>query len=245
MAETAEAVLGTAPETPEPTAPETPAPEPTADAPAPQEGTEQPQQPDWLERMEGRFNELRSDLGIELPEQPEEPATVQSAPQSTQPEPEPGEEEYAFGDPDLDPDAQAQIQSYLDRKAEEAADRRLKPFFEQENTRRRVEAAMALEEQFPELREPRVAQPIVQMAHGLLNEMGVAQAASHPASVKLVQLIYLASKAEAAASSETPAGEAREVALEQPGARAPGGTGELTEAQSVVAAGGNGLSFLR
>jgi len=251
MAETAEAVLnGTPPEGPEQTA----APEALASTDPPVESPEQggeqateAPQPDWLERMENRFTELRSDLGIELPEQPDPQQAQQQPGQAPQPEPEQfgDPEEYEFGDPEVDPDAQAQIQAYLDRKAEEAADRRLKPFFEEENRRRRVEAAMALEEQYPELREPRVAQPIVQMAQGLLHELGATEAASHPASVKLVQLIYLASKAEAAASSEGPAGEQQqEVALEAPGARAPGGTGELTEAQQIVQSGAGALPWM-
>jgi hypothetical protein len=253
MAETAEVILNGQPteipgEPQETPAPETLAAEPTTES-APQEG-EQATEPSWLDRMETRFSELRTDLGIEEPpEQAPQQQQQQQQVQTTQPEPEP-DDLSEFGDPEVDPDAQAQIQAYLDRKAEEAADRRLAPFFEQENTRRRVEAAMALEEQYPELRESRVAQPIVQMAHGLLHELandaqvpGLAEKlAGHPSSVKLVKLIYMASKAEAAASSETPAGSTQEITLETPGARPPSGQPEgPTEAQSFVQAGGTPL----
>lgn len=226
-----------------PPEPETPAPETTSQT-QPEPTTEAPQEglaPELQEQLDSRFGALRSELGLELPafdpgQAPEEPE-------------QPDQPEFGYqnqvGDEfsDVDEETQQRIEAYLDQKIEQATGRRLEPFFEGEMRRQRVEAGLALEEQYPELKNKQVAEPVFNLGKGLLEEMGAPQLVNHPTFPKFLQLIYLASKADAAASSETPAGqEGHEVTLEQPGARAPSaGQEELTEQQRIVGADGPGL----
>ena len=218
--------------------------QPQGEQPAGQEGS-----PEWVSAMNARFDELRSDLGLmALPPQAQTPQAQQQAAAQANPDfldqlfpaaPEagqPGDDQQAQFDPftgePLDQgygpqdqqEAAAQLREYLQEQIQQGVQEQLNPFFETQMRDQRVNAALALEEEFPELRNPEIAQPVVQMAQGLVSEMGMPEAANHPAIAKVVRLIYMASKAGAAASSETPAGQqpSSEVQLETPGARVPG-----------------------
>lgn len=248
--ETAEEITQAPAEPAEPAAPETPAPA-TESAPETPETTDTGGiSPELASQIDSRFAEMRSDLGLDAP-----PTGAQGT-EEQQPHPveqifpaaQPLEEGEAGGDDsydqyaDPDEEARREVEEYLNQKAQEAAEKQLAPFFEQEQRRQRVEAAMALEDEFPELRDSRVAGPVVQLGQAMLAEMGIPEAANHPGFAKLCKVLYMASKAEAAASSETPAGEGQEVALEQPGARAPSpAQSEPTLQEQIVGSGSPGL----
>lgn len=206
--------------------------------------------PEWVSALNERFDELRQDLGLmSLPPQPQTPQAQQQAAAQANPDfldqlfPAAPEGEGGQGELQFDPftgepleggqqgygpedqqQAAAELREYLQEQIQSGVQEQLNPFFESQMRDARVNAALALEEEFPELRNPAVAQPVVQMAQGLVSEMGMPEAANHPGIAKVVRLIYMASKAGAAASSETPAGQQSpgEVQLETPGARVPG-----------------------
>lgn len=233
------------------------------------------QSPEWVADLQGRFDELRSDLGlVSLPPQPQTPEAQQAAgeqlpadllsqlyPAAPEAGQVPGQEQQPQFDPftgePLEPagygpqdqaEAAAQLREYLQGEIDQRVQEQLNPFFETQMREARVNAALALEEEFPELRNPAIAQPVVQMAQGLVAEMGMPEAANHPGIAKVVRLIYMASKAGAAASSETPAGQqSGEVQLETPGARVPGSQQptEPDEGDLIVQAGqGARLPFM-
>lgn len=230
----------------EPSAPPAaPAPEPQQQAPAqtapaaPETAVEgspeggQPQEQDWLAQMDQRFSELRSDLDLgPTMLQPGQQPAEQQPPAAPGQQPEPGYDwagqDFQGQQPDEYQQARQQLDTMIDERAEAKVQEALKPFHEQQNRERLVDAGLALEEQYPELREQRVAEPLFEMATGLLSEMGVQFQPDNPpaATAKIVHLLYLASKAEAASLRETAAQSGAptgEVALEQPGARAPQG----------------------
>jgi hypothetical protein len=240
--------------------PETPA-EPTQ---APAEGGEQqaaapPEEgtPEWAAQITGRLDELRSDLGLhalppqQQPEQVQErqdpaDALSQLFPASPEAQPDPNDpDSQIFDDPYGEPeDVRAQLQEYLQDEIQKGVRAAVDPFLEQQLREKRVEAAVALEQEFPELARPEVATPVVQMGHSLLAEMGMPQAANHPGFAKVVRLIYMASKAGAAASSETPAGQSNgEVSLETGGARAPQSQQQQPDEGDLIVQAGQGAKL--
>lgn len=251
------------PETPaQPAAQQPPAEAPPAEGQPPAE-----QSPEWIAAMNERFQELRQDLGIvSLPPTPQTPdaqaradaqagpgiaeSLFPAAPEQQQQPGEPGEEGFdEFGYPQDQQQAEQQLREYLQSEIDSRVQEQLNPFFESQMRDQRVNAALALEAEFPELRNPEIAQPVVQMAQGLMAEMGMPEAANHPGIAQVVRLIYMASKADARASSETPAGQQTdgEVALETPGARVPGSqqAAQPDDGDLIVAAGqGAKLPFM-
>lgn len=235
-----------------------PAQQPAAPAEAPAEGT-----PEWASQITGRLDELRSDLGLMALPPTEQPAEVQQRqnpadalsslfPASPEAQPDPNDPDaggdqifddpYAPGDPE---DVRAQLQEYLQEEIQKGVQAAVNPFLETQLRNQRVDAAIALEQEFPELARPEIATPVVQMGHSLLAEMGMPQAANHPGFAKVVRLIYMASKADARASSETPAGQSPpgEFALETPGARAPASQQPQGDEGDLIVAAGQGAKL--
>lgn len=137
--------------------------------------------------------------------------------QSRQPEPEPeqdpGDMDMSWldqSDPDVDPAAQQQALQAWQQSVMEQASRPAQEAMQAVQEMRMQQEAAALVADFPELGQPETAQNVVGAAHEFAAQMGLNQQDAQRLgdSPGLWRMVYMASKAEGAASGEDSAADA-------------------------------------
>lgn len=189
----------------------------TQDTPqeAPQE--EAPQLDPGQSQIMARIDELAKNFP-----QPEPQAQFQP-----EPEIDPYQQEYEpfQGQEDQGLDAQ-RVQQMIQQGVQEAVN----PILQE----RQHEQILDLEEEFPDLRKPEVAQATLEASQRLAHRLGQPDRAVDP---ELLRMVYLAERASKRAESEVPAGQEPTVELEAGAAAATQPPQELSEADRIVAAG--------
>jgi hypothetical protein len=104
----------------------------------------------------------------------------------------------------------------------------------------RAQQLAALEDTYAEMRDPKVAQSIVQEARRMAERVGAPEAWRDP---EVLEQTYLAMKARERAGQEDPATGRVDTELEQPGAGGAQGLSPEDEAKEIVNAGGGGGFF--
>ncbi len=136
---------------------------------------------------------------------------------------EEGEEEGEF---DAEAGAQA-LQELITRQANEAAQAQIAPFMQQQREQEATAAAEALEEQYPELATPEVAERVLdesaQLASRMQRSMGWTkeQAEAVALDPAFNEQVYLAGKARERAAAEVAAGSSPMTTLETGGGVSP------------------------
>lgn len=175
------------------------------------------------EELTGRFDQMQQGGEGEGSQEELDPITALFA----------TDEADAAGDlPDFlqDPAAQnPQIDpQHLLQAVQQAAQQTIAPFVQQQQEAERDREAAALEEQYPELQDEKIASQVVQESVQLVTPMAVqlAQQIGNPEAAPMIaemigkspamaEMVYKASKADMSAAQETPAGaDEGEAALE-------------------------------
>lgn len=196
------------------------------------EGTEEQQTPEWQSAIE----QLGDQLGSRFDEFADR---FQQAPE---PEQEPSYDDFGGVDPndlyddegDMDPEA---AQRLLAQMTGQQVEKAVGPLMEKIHRMEVQRGAERLEQEFPELQEPEVAQATLKAVDDYAAEIGRPDLREDPGFIRLV---YLAQKSSERASQEVPAGTAADGLESASGAAAP--APEIDPAQRIVQA-GRGDSF--
>lgn len=158
-----------------------------------------------------------------------------------QPEQESGEEfdfGSLFGDPE-EPEVGQQpqvnadaMQQLIDQRAQTLLDERFGPLMERVQGIEVSLDAEALAARYPELGVRETAEPVIQAAQQLAEELGSPQLVNN---MKFVEAIYKAQKADRLAADEKPAGADNGFELERGGGAGPAAAEEPNIAQRVIA----------
>lgn len=158
-----------------------------------------------------------------------------------QPEQESGEEfdfGSLFGDPE-EPEVGQQpqvnadaMQQLIDQRAQTLLDERFGPLMERVQGIEVSLDAEALAARYPELGVRETAEPVIQAAQQLAEELGNPQLVNN---MKFVEAIYKAQKADRLAADEKPAGADNGFELERGGGAGPAAAEEPNIAQRVIA----------
>lgn len=250
------------------TAAATPAPDPVGAAPAtngatpegqPAEGAEvQPQgtPPEWAETLLERMDQIAppqvDPLAAELFGQPQAAQPQQFAPQQEQPQPQqPGPQSGLPAQPGQLDEAEL-VRNFIDERAQQIAQKaieeRVTPVLQQQQVQRRREEALALTDEYPELRDPQFQSSLMTKARSWAHQiLGSPEAAGEPGFLELCLLASRQLDAAAQASPAQPGQPGSEVPIEQPGGANPGSAQPQTDqiADRIVSAGARrGLSSL-
>lgn len=140
-------------------------------------------------------------------------------------EPEVGQQQY----PQVNAEAMQQL---IDQRAEALMEQRFGPLMERVQGIEVSLDAEALAARYPELGNRETAEPVVQAAQQLAEELGNPQLVNN---MKFVEAIYKAQKADRLAADEKPAGSDNGFELERGGGAGPAAADEPNIAQRVIA----------
>lgn len=163
---------------------------------APESGVDLSPLMDRLDEVSSDFGSRLESLEGRLPEPTAEPEPDPWAELIGSPEPEPEE-------PAVDPRQFVQaLQQATQASTQQQVEQIVGPLMSEVQQMRVNQAAQDLETRYPDLKDPEVAASAVEQAMEWAARMGQPGQAPHPA---LVELAFLASKAQQAAQSEVPA----------------------------------------
>jgi hypothetical protein len=198
---------------------------------APEQGEQQQQE--GGDRLYDAFTAFQQDMTGRFE------ALEQRIPEPQQPEPEPEPDAFdasMFQPQDYGDDGQLSAEAQS-RALQELVDRRVQaavsPVLEQREDDRRAAEADALEEKYPELADEKVYQPVIQQALDFAGRLGNVELAREPA---LIEMLYLAGRAQASSAQEVPAGSQPGVPLERGGSAGPVDSSERDDAADRIVA---------
>lgn len=198
---------------------------------APEQG-EQGQQQEGGDRLYDAFTAFQQDMTGRFE------ALEQRIPEPQQPEAEEEPDEFtpAFQPQDYGDDGQLSAEAQS-RALQELVDRRVQaavsPVLAAREDDRRAAEADALEEKYPELADEKVYQPVIQQALDFAGRLGNVELAREPA---LIEMLYLAGRAQASGAQEVPAGSQPGVPLERGGSAGPVDSSERDDAADQIVA---------
>jgi hypothetical protein len=140
---------------------------------------------------------------------------------------------------DLTPDAQMRALQGMIQQAVADAQR---PMLEQQAAERRMSQSNALEDKYPQLKEDDFQDEMIEKTIAFAKQIGAPALAREPA---LLEIVYLAHRAQEKAGDEVSAGDEREVKLEHGGAARANAAGERDDGDAIVKAAGGGKFRLK
>lgn len=137
------------------------------------------------------------------------------------------------GGDELTPDA---IDARINERAQQIAQEAVAPL----QAEQRAQQLAALEDSYPDMRDPQVAREVVDQAREMAARIGAPEAWRDP---EVLEQVYLARSARERAGQEEPATGRVQNELEQAGASGAQGPSAEDEADEIVAAGTHGSFF--
>lgn len=198
-------------------------------------------EPPALERLASAFESFKTDVTGRFDSLTERiPAPAAAAAE----EEDEGDDElgYEFDFEDDDYDEEGALTPEASMKAmqqmmRQVAQEAMQPHLERQQDERRDEAAAALEERYPKLREEKFQDEMIGKTIAFARDLGVPALAREPG---LLEIVYLAHEAMENGANEVPAGSEREVVLSRSGAAGGAGEDQEDEGDKIVAAANKG-----